>query len=561
MPASPLTKLGRYELIREIARSNDIVYESWDPQTQRRVAVKALNLPNGASAVTRQDRIVRFEREARAAARLHHPNVVTLFDFGTDDEQPFLVFEYVAGPTLADVLLQKGPLDKGTAVNYACQLLAALSYAHSQGVIHRDIKPSNIFVCNNAHLKISDLGIARIESEASVTTDGQIFGTPAYMAPEQVKGQDFDRRVDIWAAGTVLYQMVSGVQAFTGGSIMEIGSNVLNKEPDLFPIKDGIIRAVIAKALAKDPALRYATAAEMIADLQSPVPVAIPAPVPVPAAVAVQGAVPVPAPGMPTVSVQPIKTVARRRVSAALWASTCVATGCLAAVIVARPWATNSEPPVPESTSQPLPKLETVSVRTMQDVLEEALDHASLRDLTGSQQFRNLPKGAQLDQLDTWCRSAIGKDYLALSLSWRTLLLDDLYDRLNAGTVVARNLHLPSTKDVIVHDPALKPDLFTNQQTQAYTDPQLVQPTVSVGPPPQPDVQPLVSQPNPAPAKPDPQPPTNLASQQRVYPDQRATDFNDAEVLSRLHFQYDHVRVLPGGTREYSGPSGIVRVR
>src|ERR1700722_2038596 len=131
MPATPLTQLGRYELIREIARSNDIVYESWDPDTQRRVAVKALNLPNGASAVQRQERIIRFEREARAAARLHHPNVVTLFDFGTDDEQPFLVFEYVDGPTLADVLLQKGPLNKGNAVNYACQILAALSYAHS----------------------------------------------------------------------------------------------------------------------------------------------------------------------------------------------------------------------------------------------------------------------------------------------------------------------------------------------------------------------------------------------------------------------------------------------
>jgi hypothetical protein len=199
----------------------------------------------------------------------------------------------------------------------------------------------------------------------------------------------------------------------------------------------------------------------------------------------------------------------------------------------------------------------------MQDVLSEALERASLHDLTDSQQFRNLPRGAQLDQLDTWCRTAIGKDYLALSLSWRTLLLDTLYDKVNAPTVVARTVHVPSPKDAIVKDQALKPDLFANQQPQAYTAPQLVQPTVSVGnaPPAEPQSHPPVQQPGPAPKKPDPQPPASAATQPRTYPDQKARDFNDAEVLARLHFQYDHITVLPGGTREYSGPSGVVRIR
>jgi serine/threonine-protein kinase len=254
MSAQSKRTLGRYELIREVARSNDIVYEAWDPVTQRRVAVKVLNLPSSASEAQKVDRKQRFEREARAAARLHHTNIVTLFDYGTEDGQDFLVFEFVEGPTLADKLLQDGPFSSDLCIEYSSQLLSALGYAHSQGVIHRDVKPSNIFVCEGNWLKISDLGIARIESETSVTTDGQIFGTPAYMAPEQVRGLDIDRRVDVWAAGVVLFQMSTGSQPFKGGSVLEIGSSVLNQEPDLDLVTDPKIRQVVAKALNKDPA-------------------------------------------------------------------------------------------------------------------------------------------------------------------------------------------------------------------------------------------------------------------------------------------------------------------
>src|SRR2546423_9141462 len=220
MPIHAQSNLGRYELIREVARSNDVVFEGWDPKIQRRVAIKALNLPQGVSPIQERDRTLRFEREARAAARLHHPNIVTLFDFGTDGDQPFLVFEFINAPTLAQILEDQGALAPEKAISYARQLLAALAFAHSQGVIHRDIKPSNIFVASNGHLKITDLGIARIESEDSVTSDGQIFGTPAYMSPEQVKGQLIDRRTDIWSAGAVLYQMFTGGEAVTGGCVL-----------------------------------------------------------------------------------------------------------------------------------------------------------------------------------------------------------------------------------------------------------------------------------------------------------------------------------------------------
>jgi len=271
MAIQPQHTLGRYELIREIARSNDIVYEGWDPDTQRRVAVKVLNIPLGSSDQQKDDRKQRFDREARAAARLHHPNVVTLFDYGTQEGRDFLVFEYIEGPTLADMLLQKGPLPSAVAIQYTTQILSALEYAHSQGVVHRDIKPSNIFVCPSDCLKIADLGIARIESEASVTTDGQIFGTPAYMAPEQVRGIDVDRRVDVWAAGVVLYQMVTASQPFKGGSVLEIGSSVLNDEPDLELIEDLAIRGVVAKALMKNRVQRFQTAREMLLGLASDV--------------------------------------------------------------------------------------------------------------------------------------------------------------------------------------------------------------------------------------------------------------------------------------------------
>jgi serine/threonine protein kinase len=552
MPTNPQLKLGRYELIREVARSNDIVFEGWDPVTHRRVAVKVLNIPDGASDDQRADRKKRFDREARAAARLHHQNIVTLFDYGTEGEKDFLVFGFIEGSTLADLLIQNGPLDKDIAIEYSKQILAALAYAHAQGVVHRDIKPSNIFICGDC-IKISDLGIARIESEASVTTNGQVFGTPAYMSPEQVRGLDVDRRVDVWAAGVVLYQMVTGTQPFKGGSVLEIGSSVLNAEPDLELVQDDTLRDVVAKALNKDPEQRFQTAREMVIGLETGVAS------PVASAVALAVA----APALPAAPKLPS---ARGRL-AMTWAGTCLAAAVIGGGLVlyaAKP------PPAPLVPAKPVEVASNYIPKSMEDVFEEAWEHNSLHELTSSDEYRALATGAQSDKIDTWCRETIGKDYLALGQDDRDRLVAELQDQfknqtqLNAlgqseptNQLVTSKSPVPNGKSMAVSNPV------DNSSSKGYIGSQAM--TFPVSPP----STPLYS-PAPAPsAQPAPAPPPSVVADNtpesnrgRVFPDQQSHDLEDLEVLRKLHFTPDRPPTIErGGVRVYSGPDGTVRIR
>ncbi len=560
MSAQSKNTLGRYELIREVARSNDIVYEAWDPVTQRRVAVKVLNLPSSASDTQKADRKQRFEREARAAARLHHNNIVTLFDYGTEGGQDFLVFEFVEGPTLADKLLQDGPFSPDLATEYSAQLLSALGYAHSQGVVHRDIKPSNIFVCEGNWLKISDLGIARIESETSVTTDGQIFGTPAYMAPEQVRGLDIDRRVDVWAAGVVLYQMATGSQPFKGGSVMEIGSSVLNQEPDLELIADLKIRQVVAKALEKDPAKRFQTALEMLLAFKQPVALPVSSP----------AADPVAAPGPPS------KAPRRGMKTALIWAATCVAAAGLGAGWVSM---TSRHNPVQASNTPRYSPPEVDVRKSLQDVYQEAWEHNSLHDLANTSEYRSLATGAQTDKLDTWCRQTIGKDYLALGQGDRERLVSELQDEFQAEQKLAalnssqmplnQNLSLsrpiqPGQVEVAPKNPSLNnppvPSVTYTQSIPYYPPPESATPAPS--PPPENATPPPTGSPAPssgtkvADAAPGP------GSPGYTYPDQRSHDLDDLEVLRKLRFTPDGPPTIEkGGARVYKGSNGTVRIR
>ena len=257
------TVLGHYRIIREIARSNDAVYEAIDTRINRRVAVKELMMPPGATDAVRQDRIARFQREARAAGSLTHPNIVTIFETEQENGRYFIVMEYLEGDNLRQKMDREGALPPDEAVRIATQVLDGLAHAHSKGVIHRDIKPENIHILPTGLVKITDFGIARLKYEPNLTMDGQIFGTPSYMSPEQVQGGAIDEHSDLFSVGVILYEMLAGYKPFQGDSVITITYNIVHTEPPSPPSIPAPLEWVIRKALRKNPAERFHSALEM----------------------------------------------------------------------------------------------------------------------------------------------------------------------------------------------------------------------------------------------------------------------------------------------------------
>lgn len=255
--------LGKYQIIREIARSNDIVYEAWDPAMNRRVALKELLMPAGASEKQKQERIARFQREAKAAGSLAHPNIVTIYEVGVDGDRFFLAMEYLEGQTLRNRLDAEGFLKQDEAIEIILQVLDGLSYAHEKGVIHRDIKPDNIQLLPDGRVKITDFGIARLTFEPTLTVDGQIFGTPSYMSPEQVVGRDIDHRSDLFSCGVVLYEALSGRKPFGGDSVVSISHEIMHLDPPDPPQASFSVAQLLRRALEKSPELRFASAKVM----------------------------------------------------------------------------------------------------------------------------------------------------------------------------------------------------------------------------------------------------------------------------------------------------------
>jgi serine/threonine-protein kinase len=262
-----LPKLGRYPIVREIARSNDIVWEGYDSQMSRRVAVKELSLDPSLTGLAKRQRIERFFREARAAGTLNHPNIVTIHEVGEDNGRYFIAMEYLEGQTLRSRLDVAHALPVHDAIRIASELCDALQYAHSHGIIHRDIKPDNIHLIPGDRVKLTDFGIARITTESQLTVAGQVFGTPSYMSPEQVVGQDIDFRSDIFSLGIVLYEMITGRKPFTGESVVTITYRILNDPTPPLLGASPALDSVIRRATAKNPNERYASAAEFRAAL------------------------------------------------------------------------------------------------------------------------------------------------------------------------------------------------------------------------------------------------------------------------------------------------------
>ena len=258
---------GRYRIERKLGAGGMAdVYLAEDQELGRRVAIKILNDRHAAD----DSFIERFRREAKNAAGLSHPNIVSIYDRGEAEGTYYIAMEYLEGRSLKELIVGRGPAPIKTAVDYARQILAALRYAHRNGVIHRDIKPHNVIVDSEGVVKVTDFGIAR-SGASQMTEAGSIIGTAQYLSPEQARGAHVDARSDIYSVGVVLYEMLTGEVPFTGDQPVEIAMKHLSNVPappsELNPKVPHDLDAIVLRALAKDPAQRYQSAEEMDAEL------------------------------------------------------------------------------------------------------------------------------------------------------------------------------------------------------------------------------------------------------------------------------------------------------
>jgi serine/threonine protein kinase len=260
---------GRYRLEARIAAGGmSTVYKAVDETLERTVAVKLMN----REVASDSDQLERFRREARAVAQLSHPHIVGVIDAGEDDGRPYIVFEYVEGETLKDLIRREGQLSVPEAVAYAIEIARALGAAHQRHIIHRDVKPQNVLIDHEGSAKVTDFGIARTLEEDGLTADGRVLGTTDYVSPEQALGHAVTGRSDLYSLGIVLYEMLTGDVPFHGDNQVAVAMKHVREEmPDVALLRPGISAAlaqVVDTATAKRESERYADDQEMIADLE-----------------------------------------------------------------------------------------------------------------------------------------------------------------------------------------------------------------------------------------------------------------------------------------------------
>jgi len=266
-PLEALGKIGKYEILGRIGEGGfGVVYKGRDAVLQRYVAVKTCSSSN--EKLRR-----RFFREGQIAAGLQHPNITTVHDLGVERGVPYLVQEFLAGEDLNHMVARQEGLTVLRRLDILAQVARGLEYAHLQGVLHRDVKPANIRILPSGAVKIMDFGIAKLLHEVSdVTTQGVTVGTVGYLAPEQLRGEEVDRRTDIFSFGVLAYELLTYERPFKGSTFSEVSYRLLNEEPaalrDLAPIHSQAIAELARRCLAKDPAQRYASFGEILAVLE-----------------------------------------------------------------------------------------------------------------------------------------------------------------------------------------------------------------------------------------------------------------------------------------------------
>jgi serine/threonine protein kinase len=261
-----LKSLGRYQIKGVLGKgAMGLVYDGLDPTLDRRVAIKTI-LTRTLDEATAAQYSLRFKREVRAVARLNHPHIVQVYDYGTEGDLAYIVMEYIEGKELKDYFDAKHAFDLQTIFRLTIELLDALDFAHEAGVIHRDIKPANVMIDAGGHAKLADFGVARVTEtdgeQGELTRAGAMVGTPSYMSPEQIQGQKIDRRTDIFSAGILFYQFLTGQKPFEGGQ-WALAKKIVQDDPvwpsSLVQIPPAIDR-IVARAMAKLPEHRYQSA-------------------------------------------------------------------------------------------------------------------------------------------------------------------------------------------------------------------------------------------------------------------------------------------------------------
>lgn len=266
-----ISHLGRYEVVGEIGQgAMGVVYKAKDPLIDRIVAIKTINLDFAEDE--KEEYEGRFYQEAKAAGRLSHQNIVTVFDVGRSGDIAYIAMEYLQGRELRDILNdERLPVEQ--SLDIVVQVAQGLAYAHEHNIIHRDVKPSNIMVVRDGHVKITDFGIARMESASVRTQTGMVLGSPKYMSPEQVTGKHLDQRSDVFSLGVMLYEMLTGQVPFAGENVNAIMYQIINTTPPppstLNPEVPSMLNFIVAKVLAKDVDNRYQSAKEFASDLRA----------------------------------------------------------------------------------------------------------------------------------------------------------------------------------------------------------------------------------------------------------------------------------------------------
>jgi len=266
-----MEKIGKYEIIDLLGKgAMGIVYKALDPDIGREVAIKTIRFDLISDDEEKNELMLRFMREARAAGGLVHPNIITIHDVGKEADMTYIVMQYIEGLSLQNWITSRKKLSAPDIVKFMLQLCDALDFAHQKGIVHRDIKPANILLDNNGKPHICDFGVAHVEM-STITQTGATIGTPSYMSPEQVMGKKIDKRSDVFSLGAILYELLIGKRPFEGESITTVIYKIVNEEAPSLAGAKGIseeFEPVVRKALAKDPDTRYSSCSELAADLK-----------------------------------------------------------------------------------------------------------------------------------------------------------------------------------------------------------------------------------------------------------------------------------------------------